>query len=56
MKAHQWNSGKGYMSEETFLHYVNLMGIMQAVWVAKYFGVALNTVKQWTTNYMENLK
>jgi transposase len=56
MKAHQWNSGKGNMSEETFLHYVNTMGIMQAQWVAKYYGVALNTVKQWITNYMERMK
>lgn len=44
------------MSEEAFLHYVNTVGIMQAQWVAKYYGVALNTVKQWVTNYMGQMK
>ena len=48
----QFNSGKGKMSYDRFAQYADQMGINQAVWVAKYFGIALNVVKSFVRLYL----
>lgn len=52
MTNEQFNSGTGTMPEHIFDGYVELVGLDQAVWVAKYFGVALNTVKEWAKKHL----
>lgn len=52
MTNEQFNSGTGTMPEHIFDGYVELVGLDQAIWVAKYFGVALNTVKEWAKKHL----
>ena len=51
-----FNSGKGKMEQGAFLDFANRMGMDNAIWLAKYFGVSLITVRAWVKEYMENLK
>ena len=49
-----FNSGNGTMDKQTFDLHAKEYGVEQAVWVAKYFGVALSQVKQWASQYILN--
>jgi hypothetical protein len=54
-KQSNFNSGTGTMLQETFNWHAKEFGLDQAVWLAKYFGVGLNTVKTWASQYILNL-
>ena len=47
-----FSRGRGVMSQAYFDYMAETYGVFQAVWVAKYFGVALNSVKIWTKKHL----
>lgn len=47
-----FNSGNGKMHYNKFAYYADQMGVDQAVWVAKHFGVCLNVVKSFVSQYI----
>lgn len=49
-----FNSGTCTMEQDRFNLVAKEYGIEQAVWVAKYFGVSLNTVKSWASQFILN--
>jgi hypothetical protein len=46
-----FSNGIGRMSYDKFAYYCDQLGADQAVWVAKYFGIALHTVKSYLRLY-----
>jgi DNA-binding transcriptional regulator YiaG len=48
----KFSSGQGTMEQSYFDSIAQQHGVEQAVWVAKYFGVALNTVKEWAKKHL----
>lgn len=48
-----FNSGEGKMDYYTFANYADQLGLDQAVWVAKYFGVGLDVVRKLVKKYMK---
>ncbi len=44
------------MTKESFYTYANITDVFQAVTLAKYFGVGLNTVKLWVASYINERK
>lgn len=51
-----FSSGKGKMTYNRFAEYADQVGVDQAVWIAKYFGVALGKVKSFVALYMSSIK
>jgi hypothetical protein len=46
-----FSSGNGKMMYGKFANYADQVGVMQAVWIAKHFGVSLNKVKAYVRLY-----